>query len=152
MSNEKLKNIIIESFQNCEKAIQTMNSSLVICEKLNVATEDENEQNQFEALSSKFARASDMYLQKLVKGIMIYYDEDEKFFIDRMNKAEKLEIVDDAEKLIDLRKHRNKIAHEYIITDIQQHWQITFNYSKDLLKSFHTTKQFLQQKSIIPNS
>lgn len=151
MKDEKLKAVIVENFLNCEKAVNTMNKSLVVCNKLSVHTNDENEQNQFEALSSKFARATDMYLQKLVKSIMIYYEEDEKFFIDRMNKAEKLEIIDNAENLTDLRKHRNKIAHEYIVTDIQQHWQITLNFSNDLLRSFNFTKQFLQKKAIIDN-
>lgn len=148
---EKLKNIITDNLQQCEKAIATLNSSILICDALSVKTEDEQEKNQFEALSSKFARATDIYLQKLIKSILIYFEEDEVFFIDRLNKAEKLSIIDNAEKLIDLRKHRNKIAHEYVLKDIQLHWQITLSYSKELLISFNSTKIFLQQKSIITN-
>jgi hypothetical protein len=80
---------------------------------------DLEQQESFEALTSRFARTSDILTQKVFKSLFILLQEDMKTFIDMANFLEKLEIVDNADDLLNIREIRNQIAHEYVEPDVK---------------------------------
>jgi hypothetical protein len=75
-------------------------------------------EESFDALTSKFARVSDIFTQKVLKSFVILTREDAPTFMDRMNLCEKLGVIPSAEDLIDIRDLRNQIAHEYLSNNL----------------------------------
>ena len=88
----------------------------------------------YEALTSRYARTADILTQKVVKNLFMIMQEDTKTFIDRCNLSEKLEIINNAQELYNIRKLRNDIAHEYCIADISEIFKDVLVYSDALLK------------------
>ncbi|MFI5201633.1 MAG: hypothetical protein ACHQNE_04555 [Candidatus Kapaibacterium sp.] len=74
---------------------------------------------EFEALTARFARLSDLLLQKVLRYIGTVEANDAGTIIDIMNRAEKQAIADSAGDLSDIRELRNEIAHEYATRDIE---------------------------------
>lgn len=69
-------------------------------------------------MSSKFARLTDLILKQAVKTIDIMDLEDApETMRDAINRAEKKGLISSALKFIEIRKMRNKIAHEYVDED-----------------------------------
>lgn len=71
------------------------------------------EQERFESLTSRFARLSDIVIQKLFQLIDQIELEDEGTIRDRINHAEKKQLIRSASDFIIIRELRNSIAHEY---------------------------------------
>lgn len=90
------------SYQKCEQCIDKENYSLEELESL-------------EALTARFARASDIFISKVVKTLLILLQEMPKTVIDTAHFLEKLGIVTEAEQLLLIRELRNTIAHDYIV-------------------------------------
>jgi hypothetical protein len=80
---------------------------------------DLEQQESFEALTSRFARTSDILTQKVFKTLFILLQEDTKTIIDAANFLEKLEIVENADDLLNIREIRYQIAHEYVESHIR---------------------------------
>lgn len=72
------------------------------------------EQERFESLNSRFARLSDILVQKLFRLIDRLDLEDRGTVRDRINRAAKKGLVEDADSFAELRELRNRIAHEYV--------------------------------------
>lgn len=77
------------------------------------------EQERFESLSSRFARLSDILVQKVFRLIDRLDLDDRGTVRDRINRAAKGGLVDDAERFAELRELRNRIAHEYVPAAVQ---------------------------------
>jgi len=79
-----------------------------------------------EALTSRFARLTDILVQKLFRAIDVLELTDEGSLIDRFNRMEKRGIVTNAQELIEMRKLRNRIAHDYALEDLFPLYQSVF--------------------------
>lgn len=97
---KKARDILAYSYDKCSTSVV----------KADLSNE---ELESFEALTSRFARLSDILIQKIFR----YFDsldlEEHGTVRDRINRAEKKEIVESAEEFIQIRILRNEIAHEY---------------------------------------
>jgi len=104
---------------NLLRAKETLNYSYGICKKIGIKDEyNEDEKDRLESLSSKFARLTDLILKQAIKTIDILDLEDPpETMRDTINRAEKKGLISSALKFIELRKMRNKIAHEYVEED-----------------------------------
>jgi hypothetical protein len=71
------------------------------------------EEERFESLTSRFARLSDILIQKLFRLIDQIELEDSGSVRDRINRAEKKRLINSADDFILIRELRNSIAHEY---------------------------------------
>lgn len=98
------------------RAKSTLNYSYNICRKIGIKEDyTEDEEDRYESMSSKFARLTDLVLKQAVKTIDILDLEDPpETMRDAINRAEKKGLVSSALKFIEIRKMRNKIAHEYV--------------------------------------
>ncbi|KEI70749.1 hypothetical protein [Endozoicomonas elysicola] len=68
---------------------------------------------KFESLTARFARFNDILLQKIFRLIDSIDLDDVGTVRDRINRAEKKGLIDDAQQFIEIRELRNSIAHEY---------------------------------------
>lgn len=116
LEKRKLLSIQLDEHLNSlGKSIETLIYSYEKCSKIGKKNYyDLEEQESFEALASRFARTSDILTQKVLKTFYILLHEDIKTFIDGANFLEKLEIIEKADDLLNLRELRNQIAHEYV--------------------------------------
>ena len=73
----------------------------------------------FETLTSRFARVSDMVLQKVFRSIDRLELEDGGTLLDVLNRAEKRGLVASADQFRELRELRNEITHEYALDDLR---------------------------------
>lgn len=108
-------------------ANKTLIYSYDSCSKIGIKENYTYEElDKFEALTSRFARVSDILIQKIFRLIDIIELELPGTVIDRINRMEKRGALD-ADKFKEIRRLRNEIAHEYIPTAIE-------NIFKDVLR------------------
>ena len=112
---DETKSYLHELLKQLNMARSTLNYSYKICSKIGKKDiYNEEEKDRFEALTSKFARLSDLILKKVIKTIDILdLDDSVETIRDTVNRAEKKSLIKSAREFIEIRKTRNEIAHEY---------------------------------------
>jgi hypothetical protein len=93
-----------------------------------------DEFDKLENLASRYARTTDMLVNKALRSIDTVESEDIGTIIDIMNRAEKRGIVESAELLHIIKDLRNNIVHEYQITEITKFFTDVIKYSPVLLE------------------
>lgn len=89
----------------------------------------------FDALTSRFARTSDLLTQKVFGLIDAVLLEEPGTLIDKLNRAEKRGIISSALIFKEIRELRNLIAHEYVNEDLNTLFQSILKYSPILIKT-----------------
>ncbi|MDD3841035.1 MAG: hypothetical protein PHP06_10835 [Clostridia bacterium] len=103
------------------------------------------ELDRFEALTSRFARASDIIIQKIFRLIDILELEKPGSVIDRINRAEKRGLIDSAEVFKDIRRLRNDIAHEYIPSAIENMFEKVLELTPELIDSVKRIQDYCKK-------
>lgn len=93
------------------------------------------EQESFEALTSRFARLSDIIIQKIFRFFDLLDLELPGTIRDRINRAEKIGAIKSAEEFIEIRILRNEIAHEYQSETVYEIFEQVLSRTPVLLKS-----------------
>jgi hypothetical protein len=93
-----------------------------------------DEFDKFENLTSRYARATDMLVNKVLRSIDTVESEDIGTIIDIMNRAEKRGFVEFAELLHAIKDLRNNIVHEYQIKKITGFFADVLKYTPVLLE------------------
>jgi len=98
-----------------QKAVETLTYSYGKCHVIGLKdTYDAEEQDRFESLTAKFARLSDLIIKQAIKMIDILdLDEPPETTRDAINRAEKKGLIESGIRFVEIRKLRNRIAHEY---------------------------------------
>jgi uncharacterized protein YutE (UPF0331/DUF86 family) len=98
-----------------KKSVATLNYSYEICKGIGIKEKYiAEEQDRFESLTAKFARLSDLIIKQAIKLIDILdLDEPPETVRDSINRAEKKGLIESGIRFIEIRKLRNRIAHEY---------------------------------------
>ena len=114
MSKEELV-YLSELLAKLRRAKETLRYSYKICSDIAVKpVYSEEEKDRFESLTAKFARLSDLIIKQSIKIIdMLDLKEAPETVRDAINRAEKKGIISSALKFVEIRKLRNRIAHEY---------------------------------------
>ena len=132
-----------EYFAALEKSLVALDYSYDKCNAIGDKKEyGLDQQESFEALTSRFARTSDILTQKVFKSIFILLQENMKTIIDVANFLEKLEIVDDADDLLNIREIRNQIAHEYVEPDVKSLFMDVLHYVPQLKSIIKKVKAY----------
>lgn len=105
----------METLDQLTLAQTHLKTSFANCQKLSLdGPHSENDLIQFETLTSRFARASDILLQKVYRSIDAVELTDGGTLLDALNRAEKRLLIDAVSDMRLIRDLRNDIAHEYI--------------------------------------
>ncbi len=114
----KQKDIILNLFDTInllDNAVHWLKRSYTICSGIGVKENyTEEEYDDLETLTSRFARVSDIIIQKVFRSIDAVEFENKGTLIDVVNRAHKRGFFESIEKLREIRELRNSIAHEYI--------------------------------------
>ncbi len=117
-----------------EEALNTLNEVLEMMSKASITLSKSFEETQnlpidsftsiddieweilkdIESLISRFARLSDIYIQKFLRLLDELELLENGSIIDMINRAEKRKLIENAQDFITIRELRNIIAHEYV--------------------------------------
>ena len=132
-----------ENFVRLEKSMTALAYSYEKCEAIGEKEDyDLEEQESFEALTSRFARTSDILTQKVLKTLFILLQENIKTIIDAANFLEKLEVINEADDLLNIRGIRNQIAHEYVDSDLKSLFLDVLRYVPEMKKIIKNVKAY----------
>jgi hypothetical protein len=106
------------------------------------------DQEIYEALTSRFARTSDILTQKVIKTFFMLIQEDIRTVIDGANLLEKLSIVTSADDLLNIREIRNQIAHEYVENELGALYQDVLQNIPLLQKINKKLEDYINEKLI----
>lgn len=103
------------------------------------------ELESFESLTGRFARLSDILIQKIFR-LVDELDLDAHGTIrDRINRAEKKELIVSSDVFVDIRMLRNEIAHEYLPEAIHDIFGKVLALTPDLLDGVERTLNYCSQ-------
>lgn len=131
-----IKEVLNQELAQLENARDVLQYSYEKCCRIGVkigCTYEELE--SFEALTSRFARLSDIIIQKILRFFDVLDLEEAGTVRDRINRAEKKGVVESADDFIKIRILRNEIAHEYKPETIYDIFEQVMNLAPVLLKS-----------------
>ncbi len=121
------------------------------CQKIGIqedyAIED---MDQFEAFTSRFARMSDMLIQKVFRLIDKIELDDEGTIRDRINRAEKKGLIKSADTFIQIRIVRNDIAHEYHTENLKDIYKKVLELTPHLLNCVEKIREYCKNRNYIP--
>lgn len=141
------KQLLSEELELLIKSIETLQLSILKCKQIIGKKEYSfEEMESFDSLTSKFGRTSDLYTQKILRTIWMLLHESFVPFIDLLNKAEKMNIIDSADQLLEIRDLRNQITHQYIPEAITDLVPDVIENCAVLIDNINTTKLFLQKR------
>lgn len=139
----KLFSILQNDISELEKAADILRYSYSRCIAIDLMDGiDQNTLESFEALTSRFARLSDMLIQKVLRTIDMIDLESSGTVRDRINRAEKKKVIDNADTLVEIRVLRNEIAHEYKSETIYVIFEKVLHLTPLLLKDIDSTIRY----------
>ena len=143
MNEDKLQSLLRSELEALVRATSSLGKSLDKCAQLKPSPRQSfEEEESFDALTSKFARCSDILTQKVLKTLVFLVREDAPTFIDRMNLCEKLGAIPSAKSLVEIRDLRNTIANEYAVDDLLDLYAETLSLSPELLEAAKAAEAF----------
>lgn len=132
-----------ESLTDLDRALDALEYSHRKCIALGKKPEyDLDEQESFEALTSRFARTADILTQKTLRTLFAILQEDVNTKIDAANFTEKIGIIKNADTLLNIRELRNQIAHEYVRQNLNALFLDVLNYVPELKATVLNLKKY----------
>ena len=115
MKQEDVLLNLFDTINLLDNAVHWLKRSYTICSGIGIKENyTEEEYDDLETLTSRFARVSDIIIQKVFRSIDAVEFENKGTLIDVVNRAHKRGFFESIEKLREIRELRNSIAHEYI--------------------------------------
>ncbi|MCP4700417.1 MAG: hypothetical protein GY862_26735 [Gammaproteobacteria bacterium] len=134
-------------------SVSTLRLSFDKCREIGVKPEYSfSELESFDSLTSKFARCSDIFTQKVLKTVFMLLREEAETFVDRANLAEKLDLVTCADDIIAIRDLRNQITHEYVQEHVEALFGDVLALIDKLLASVEKTRQTVKARNWLENN
>ncbi len=150
MNHHDYQQLLVDSFDKLEEATKWLLRSYTRCRDILLDGEMTPEDfDAFETLTSRFARVSDMILQKVFRNIDTLELEDGGTLLDALNRAEKRGLIESTDQFREIRALRNEIAHEYALDDLTQLFADVITYTPALLEMTEQIKQYCRDKQYI---
>ncbi len=147
---QTLKLLMQENIQQLSKASDQLALSLTRCEHIDISSNrlTIDQQEKLEALTSRFARLTDLITQKTLRLIEQIELENIGSLLDRINKAEKKGLIKSAVEFIEIRQLRNSITHDYDIETLNKIFQSCIKYAPTLIASVQSIKNYIDTKQL----
>jgi hypothetical protein len=143
---EELLELLKKELLSLEKSASQLRASYEKCQKIGVRSEYSfQELEALEALTARFSRLSDLLIQKIFRLIDSIELVDEGSVLDRINRAEKRDLVATAKQFVELRRLRNTIVHEYEPDEYTRIFKDVLDFSPLLLDSVQRVQRYCQK-------
>jgi len=145
MTKEFLE-LLKKELASLNKSICLVQGSYEKCHKIGSKVDfSSTELEAFEALTARYARLSDLLIQKIFRLIDALELVDEGTMVDRINRAEKRGIVRSAKEFIELRLLRNTIVREYEPDEYTRIFKEVLKVTPILLESVNKAMQYCRK-------
>ena len=145
--SEDLQNILNQELNLLRESSNTLEYSYKACNKIGLKEKySEEELESYEALCSRFARLSDIMIQKILKTIELNDLESPGTVRDRISSSYKKGVITDANKLIEVRILRNEIAHEYLPEAFKDIFNKVIEYCSFLFENVQSINNYCKSK------
>jgi hypothetical protein len=131
------------------QATDWLNKSYEKCKTFSLDKLDEDALVEFEALTNRFGRVTDILIQKVYRAIDYVELETQGTLIDIVNRAHKRGLIDDVEIIRQLKDLRNAITHEYVAEDLGGLFSLTLKFCPVLLGYVELAKKYVLEKFIL---
>lgn len=130
------KAVIRKEIEGLARASEALAYSYRKCQGIGLRDDlSDEELESYEAFTSRFARLSDIIIQKNLRLLDLINLEDSGTVRDRINRAEKNAYIRSADQFIEIRELRNEISHVYRSETVQDIFKKVIEYSSILLES-----------------
>jgi len=144
--NNDLNQLLLEETQQLEGALKIFEYSFTICSEIDLLSDlSMSELTEFEALTARFSRLSDLLIQKVFRSLDEFELLEPGSIRDRINRSEKRGITSNSDDLIRIRTLRNEIAHEYLPEILRDLFSEVFKYSRILLEICNNTLKYCRK-------
>lgn len=142
--------LLQQNWRFLSQSVETLELSVDKCSNIKRGSNFSfEEQESIDSLTSKFSRTSDIFTQKLLRGVWALLHESYEPFIDFMNKAEKLNIIHSSDEMLNIRDLRNQIAHEYLPEAIGELMIEVIESYPSLKRNISKTQNYLKSRNWI---
>jgi uncharacterized protein YutE (UPF0331/DUF86 family) len=147
---EERKNIFLdtlkEQLDRFNQSIGVLSASYAKCRSLDTKESfSDIELESIDALTSRFARASDILIQKIFGLIDAIELEERGSVLDKIHRAEKRGIIRSSADFKQIRELRNQIAHEYANMNSAELFREILHISPVLIESRSTLMDFVKR-------
>ena len=145
-NNDYIQNLI-HDLDTLEKSLYWLRRSFTICTSIGVKSEySEDEFDAIETLTSRYARTSDIIIQKIFRSIDKVEFEDSGTMIDVINRAYKRGLFDSVDEIRTIKDLRNKIAHEYAKEDIESVFAQVINFTPEIFRIAARVREYCEKR------
>jgi hypothetical protein len=147
MNEQELRKLLRAELESLGRAAASLEKSMTKCSLLIPSPRQSfEEEESFDALTSKFARCSDILSQKVLKTLAFLLREEAPTFVDRMNLCEKLGAIASARSLTEIRDLRNTVAHEYAVDDLLELYADVLKLCPQLIEAAKSAELFVESR------
>lgn len=133
--SKNLQELLEMELKQLQEAGEILEYSYDVCSKIGIKESYTFEElDKFEALTGRFARTSDILIQKIFRTLDNMELEMPGTAIDRINRAERRGLIS-AETFKEIRYLRNDIAHEYVLDTVDEIYKKTLELTPYLLET-----------------
>ncbi|RME74137.1 MAG: hypothetical protein D6784_10605 [Chloroflexi bacterium] len=141
--------LLAETLKQLDDALHWLDRSYRQCARIGrKANYSPEEFDRFEALTSRFARVSDILVQKVYRSIDMVEFETGGSMLDMLHRAEKRGLIDTVDEIRTIRDLRNSIAHEYIQDSLVEIFQETLRLTPTLMRLVERARRYCQKFEI----
>ena len=141
-----MKTMLSDHIDILAQAADWLNKSYEKCKTYELNKLNEDALVDFEALTSRFGRVTDILVQKVYRSIDYAELETQGSLIDIVNRAHKRGLIDDVSIIRQLKDLRNTITHEYSIDDLSKLFDLTLKFCPILLGYVKTAQKYVSEK------
>uniref|UniRef100_A0A7C3EFM7 DUF86 domain-containing protein n=1 Tax=Gracilinema caldarium TaxID=215591 RepID=A0A7C3EFM7_9SPIR len=126
--------VLEQNLTNLVSSLRWLKRSYDHCQAIGLRnTYTEDEFDAFENLCSRYARTTDLIINKVLRSIDAVEFIEAGSLIDATNRAEKRGIIDSVSELRDFKDLRNEIVHEYETEDLTELFALVFKAVPNLI-------------------
>lgn len=136
----KMQQLLVQELKLLNDARDVLLYSFNKCTAIGIKeTYEPEELESFESFTGRFARMSDILIQKIFRLVDELDLDSQGTVRDRINRAEKKELIDSSDVFVEIRMVRNDIAHEYLPEAIHDMFGKVLTLTPHLLDSVERT-------------
>lgn len=137
--------ILKENQAAMNSAIQWLERSYNLCSKIGIKADyADDEYDTFETLTSRYARAIDLIVRKVLRTIDIVEFEQPGTLIDTVNRAERRGLIDSVNSLREMTDLRNEIYHDYIKAELIETFEDTLKQTLNVIELAKRIEKYIK--------
>jgi hypothetical protein len=137
---------LFEDLTELDDALYWLKRSYGICRDIGIKPRyKEEEFDAFETLTARFARFSDMLIQKIFRSIDKIEFEKEGTLLDVLNRSHKRGLITSIDEIREIRELRNDISHEYTPRELKELFDDTLKHTAVLFEIIDRVDKYIEK-------